>query len=524
MTGLITTADGKVLISGNQSSDNAMWVARIDNSSGTYALDTTFASGDLVQGIMQFNGHASPTVTSRYLAPIAIYGDGQITMVGTEDNGINNPYMSRAYDNPYTSQEPTYLGAKAAGTIDHTFGVGIEPNYAENGIVFLATAPDSNADQVARAVVVQDGNDNGLVVAIDGGCSLINGGNTNCIYLNIFDVDGLLNSSFNPNATSPLAPGQALVLGEFDNQYVNDILTFTAQDGFSRAILSGYATQTTPSLTGSLLMQYILNPSNPQLDLNFGGLNGNIRGLAFGDGKQLNTVGLQSTGRIIAGGLDQSNQGLLLGYTPAGNLDQSFGQGGTFVQGASGIYASVIDTQDRLVIAYNVSGTLTIARILADGSGLDTSFGIHGIVTTTITTVINNSNLRIAIDGSGNIVVATVETGGTTFKIARYASDNGDLLTAVNTIGSTMSLTNFTITKMLIDSNGAVIVIGYDQSSQNKIVVARLVYASTEYILDTTFNASAGFIKYGVDTISTQHSTGGSIHPEGRIIVAGSRL
>lgn len=518
----------KVLVGGYQSGTNNMWVARITAAGGTgaaYGLDSSFGGGD---GILTFNAGLAATPTARNLTSIALYGDGEISMVGTETSSTsptNNPFMARAYNSPYVTQTVSCLDAKAQGTNDATLGAGVSPNYVANGITFFAS--NDGVNQIAKAVVVmQNGNANNILVAADGTGSTI----TNpSIYLNMFSVDGLLDTDFvQSDSVGTIDAGQSLLLSMFPEQYVNDMLTFTTASGVSKAILAGYAYNTTLSKAGSLVMQCNLTPDVFGLDTSFGGLNGNSLGVAFGDGKSLNTVGLQSTGRIITGGLDQNNNGLLLGYTAAGNLDQSFGQGGTFVQGATGVYASVIDSSDRLVIAYIVGTSpkvVTLARILADGSGLDTTFGTNGIVTTTIATAVSNSNLRLALDASGNIVVAAVVTdaaSGTLFKIARYTS-LGVLSGSVATIGSTMALTALTITKMLVDINNTVVVVGYDNATSDMVVVTRLTYTSGAYALDTTFNGTAGFIKYAVNGTSTQATAGGLIHPDGRIIIAGAQ-
>ena len=527
LTNLIATADGNVLVSGNNTTTPFdMWVARI-TSLGVLDTDTFNPDGTagVVHGIMQFAADLAETPTARNSKSIAMYGDGQISMVGSETSSsgtIINPFMSRAYCNPYTTQEPVDLTSQAPGTNDLTFGVGIEPNYVENGISFYAITGGIN--QTARAAVMQNGNANGVVVALDGKST----SNTlnSYIYLNMFDVDGLLNTDFvQVSAPDNIDPGQMLVLSMFDQQYVNDMLTFTV-DGISKAILAGYAYNTALNTNASLLMQCVLTPNNPGLDSSFGGLNNNSLGVAFGDGRQLNTVGLQSTGRIITGGYDQDFNGLLLGYTPAGNLDQSFGQGGTFIQGATGIYTSAIDSFDRLVVAYNVGGTLTIARILADGSGLDETFADNGILSTTITTVFSNNRLRLAIDGLGNIVVVTVLTDEASFSIARYTSAgilSGDVATL---IGSDFgSLIHLDITKLLIDSNNAVVVVGSDLVDiTSQLFVVRCVYLSTEYILDETFNSdnTPGYIKYTIGGGDLGRSYGAFIHPDGRIIISGS--
>ena len=541
LTDLITTADGKILISGNQSGSNNMWVARLVNNAGAFALDTTFnpnATAGTIQGIMQFTAGTPATVSSRNLTSIAIYPDGQITMVGTEITSAipnNNPFMSRAYNNPYTTQEPLDLGAIAPGIVSATLGAGVAPNYVENGITFFATT--DGTDQRARVIVLQAGNNNGVVVACDGLST--SSPTSSQIYINMFDQDGLLNTLFKPTTIGNCAPGQALVLGSYDNQYVVDMDAITI-DGVSKAILAGYATNTALSLSGSLMIRYNLDPTNPGLDTTFGGFNGNPVGVAFGDAQTLNTIGEQSTGCIISTGLNYANDGIILRYTATGELDQTFGQSGMFVQGTTGIYTKFIDPQDRIVVGYNDgSNNMDIARILSDGSSLDQTFGTGGLVTDKITGLQAgvNINMRVAIDPSQNVIGFAVLSGGTSYSIARYTSAgvlSGEIATVLGT--SFGGLTALVMTKMLVDTNGAVILIGYDHDGVDNVIVARMVWTgsggSAHYILDPTFNAvdavknpngTPGYVKYEVDGTANQVTTVGFIHPNGTIYVAGSQ-
>ena len=538
LTNLVTTSDGLILISGNQSGLNDMWVARVYNNSGTYRLDTTFAPAPAaIPGIMQFSFDQAGTVTARNLAPIAMYGDGEIAMVGYEtDSGVTTSFMSRAYDTPFTAQELSCLDSKPQGTNDQTFGVTTND---VNGIAFYGSQNvDSSWSQRAKAVAMQD--DNTIIVALDGQTS---GSEQDQIFINIFDVDGLLDTTFNPNATTPFAPGQALVLNVFSGgQYINDMIAYTTPGGISKIILAGLAYNLTLNITGSLLIQYDI--TNVRLDQTFGGFNGNSAGVAFGDSKQLSSVGLQSSGRIITSGSNLLHQGLVLGYNPAGNLDQGFGQGGTFVQGTTGIYAQTIDTSDNILVAYNDgTGYVALARILSDGSSLDSTFGDYvsgssgpqtGVITTDISyrigIISEDNNIRVAMKTDGTIVLAAVINNGTAIVINTW-NQNGLEIIASNTI-STLSLTSFTITSLLVDQTGKVIVVGYDYSGGvGKIVVLRTQNESLE--LDTTFNAydpiknpngTPGYIKYEIDGDNNQATYKALIHPDGRIIIPGSQI
>jgi uncharacterized delta-60 repeat protein len=345
LTGVIATADGKLLISGNSTTSTyQMWVARITSGG---ALDTTtFNSGATggVAGIMQFAPGAAATPTARQLTSIAIYGDGEISLVGTEASSTstaNNPFMSRAYNTPYTTQQPIDLTAKPDGTNDVTLGASTT-SATNLGITFFGSSGANAASaQIARAIALQ--NNNNIVVAIDGGAAA--GTPTpSQIFLTKFDIDGVVVSGFG-------TAGQATVLSAYNNQYVQDMVTFTTVAGVNKAILAGYVTNTTLGSTSSLLLQY--NLDTPALDTTFGGFNGNPQGIAFGDGKQINSVVQQTSGRIIAAGISKDTLGLLLGYTSAGKLDNSFGNDGyVTVAGSTALFTHAVDSLNRVVVAY----------------------------------------------------------------------------------------------------------------------------------------------------------------------------
>jgi hypothetical protein len=249
--------------------------------------------------------------------------------------------MSRAYNTPYTTQQPIDLTAKPDGTNDVTLGASTTST-TDLGITFFGSSGANAASaQIARAIALQ--NNNNIVVAIDGGAAA--GTPTpSQIFLTKFDIDGVVVSGFG-------TAGQATVLSAYNNQYVQDMVTFTTVAGVNKAILAGYVTNTTLGSTSSLLLQY--NLDTPALDTTFGGFNGNPQGIAFGDGKQINSVVQQTSGRIIAAGISKDTLGLLLGYTSAGKLDNSFGNDGyVTVAGSTALFTHAVDSLNRVVVAY----------------------------------------------------------------------------------------------------------------------------------------------------------------------------
>lgn len=505
LTNLIATSDGNVLVSGYQATTSDMWVARVTVAGG---LDGTFGGAD---GIMTFSFDGGASV--RNLAGIAVYGDGEIAMVGTETNGTVNPFLAMAYNNPYVTQVDQSPDSKTIGTNDITLGASSTTS-TDLGVTFFASSgADVISGQVARSIALRDDND--FVVAVDGGLS--SGSSTpSDIFLQVFNIDGVADTTFGLAGS-----GYRTVLTTYDNQYVQDMVTFTTVAGVHKAILVGYATNTALSTTSSLLLQY--NVTTPGLDSSFGGLSGSPSGIAFGNGKQANVVGLQSNGRIIVGGQSQDDKGLLLGYTANGKMDKSFGSGGYLVASSTSnaLYTHVIDTENRVVIAYRdtVANNVFVARFLADGSGLDTSFSGDGLIDTGIVVGAGgNNNMRIAVDASDNVVVAMIASDGTTLTINSYTAANG---TPGTPFAPSLSLTAFTISRLLLDANGKVLIVGSDTNgaSADQVVIARINTALTA--LDTTFNTS-GYLKYGVAAGATQSATSALIHPDGRIVIVGS--
>lgn len=540
LTDIVAKEDGKLIVGGYQSGNNPMWVARMNNGG---SLDTTF--GNNSSGVLTFV-ISSSTKISRILQGLSVQNDGQLSVVGYETDGIiTDAYLVRLYLDPYQTALKKYEGASLIGTLDGTLGkvgsslVAKKNYYAENtkkiiddtkkregfrsttevGVTFFASpGADATYGQVAQAVALQDVNT--VVVAIDGAAT---SGGSSCIFINEFDVNGAPVTAFN-------GTGQATVPQYYQNEYVRDMVTFTTTAAVHKAILVGYATNTTLGITNSVVWQY--NLSAVGLDITFGGFNGNPAGIAFGIGKQAHVVGTQSNGRIIVGGLDQAGNGLIVGYSSHGKLDSSFGSNGSglFKQGTTGIYTHAIDTENRILIAYNDgSNNVAVARFLSDGSGLDTSFNTTGTTPGIINTadrisgISGNTNMKIAIDTNNQVV-------GSTFVVTRYYQ-NGTLASgtsiqetvviAATSLGGTSS-SLYTIAKLLIDTENKTIITAYDaHPTPNDIIVMRLT-ANLSGLDTTLFNASQGYISYQVSTGNTQVGTDALIHPDGRIIVVGS--
>ncbi len=528
LTNLKATSDGCVLLAGSQADGNHMWIARLVFENNEYALDITFNPQGIRPGVSTFS--FDNAATAKNLQAAAIYSDGQITIVGTQTNGTINPFLSRIYNTPYTTQELQCLNTQSMGSNDYTFGIKNPP---VNGFEFFAfTRSPELLGQAARAIALQ--NDQNIVVAVDG--QQEDDTDPSLIYINVFDTDGVLNQNFNAQGSTP---GQIVALSEFENQYVRDMMTMIADDGTYKALLAGYVTNQALNCSNSLLMQFILgsvdNFEQPGLDEAFGGYNGDSLGLAIGENSSQGFVlGKQSTGRIIISGFDPVNHvGLIQAYTPSGKLDQTFGRSGYFVQGAAGIYASVVDSFDRIIVGYSDDiGNLLLARILSDGSGLDTTFGIDGIFLLDYADVqaplTSQDSYKIVLDQAGNIYVAASLLDGTVLVLNKMDPNaaHGIYASSSFTQGDFGgSLYGLQIGSLLINQDNNLIVVGSDQES---LLIAQITTFDF-LLLDPAFNAqdTPGYIRYNISsdrTVRTTNMTGGLIHPDGRYIVIGHQI
>jgi uncharacterized delta-60 repeat protein len=515
VTGLTTSADGYALVVGTQSGTNNAWIARITAGG---ALDSSAFNPAAIGGVAGIFQYSTGTGTTAHVYNgVAVMADGTLSMVGYENStGTYVPTIVAVYNDPYTSQESQSPDSKAVGSFDLTLGVNPTWTSSNKGITFFGSGSSASYGQVAEAIALYD--DNNILVAMDGG----NATSANSsIFLNTFDNDGILNPNFGTAGQATVLQGSASPTSpNYQNQYVTDMVTFTTAAGVHKALLAGYVQNTTLGTYDSLLLQYITTPGANALDTaNFGGYAGSPAGIAFGDGKQAFVVGQQSTGRIVVGGLSQDNLGLLLGYTSTGKLDNSFGNSGyqSTNTGTTGIYTHAIDTQNRVVIAYNNgSNAVAVARFLADGSGLDTSFTSP----TAFGVISGNTNLKVAVDSSNQVYAGAINTSNSLL-VNIYLATGGASPSVTGTITATQ-LGNasgvYTLTKLIVDAQGNTIAVMYDTNLQ-QVVVARLTSA---LILDTTFNTT-GYIRYAVaDATTSNVATDAMIHPDGRILVVGS--
>jgi uncharacterized delta-60 repeat protein len=168
-------------------------------------------------------------------------------------------------------------------------------------------------------------------------------------------------------------------------------------------------------------------------------------------------VAIQANGSMIVAGEflpAGSLNAYILGYTPGGSLDSTFGSGGiatlgnvsrfhaiTVVPATSPVHANEILAAGDMSEPFAAFGSFLIALYQPNGT-LDTSFGSEGLAQTTIgmgRSVVNG----VAVQPDGKIVAvgSVAYSGGTEIAIARY-NPNGTLDTSFGSGGVVTTLTS----------------------------------------------------------------------------------
>ena len=234
-----------------------------------------------------------------------------------------------------------------------------------------------------------------------------------------------------------------------------------------------------------------------QLDTTFGS-NGTVT-TTLPAPNSVEAIALQTSNgtlaRIVVGAIFQNASGqqsmALIGYTPSGKLDTTFGtSGGTETFNVPGensrLFGIAVDPLDNSIIAVgdsHGSGTpseLTIACFTASG-GLDTTFGTGGYVTESFAT----SGCAVALDSSGNIVVSGVAANGNLL-IARFGETGAlDTTFGPNNQGYADDFDyspEGVRDSVLIQSDGKIVAVGQDANG-----VTAVVRYNANGSVDTTF-------------------------------------
>jgi uncharacterized delta-60 repeat protein len=385
---------------------------------------------------------------------VAIQSDGKIVVAGSTRNLPNNNYRF------------SLLRFNTNGHPDNSFGF--------NGKV---VTDFNSANAVAVSISIQS---DGKIVA----AGYSNTGTANKFAMARYNPDGSLDNTFD---------GDGRLTNNFNA--VNSIALQT--DG--KIIAAGSANSGSYNVFSLIRLNQDGSPDN-----SFNG-NGNITTVIGSYGSIINSVTLQSDGKIVAAGLSKTlnvnnnyiNSFTIARYNTNGSLDNSFDNDGiviTSFNGSSGDVKTVAIQNDGKITAAGQSGlSFALVRYNSNGSN-DNSFDGDGILVTTNNSVYNKLS-GMALQPDGKIITAGSSESPATFyddfALARLNNDgsfdnsfDGDGKVITN-IGSSFDRPQ----ALTVQNDGKIVAAGYgatvDLGHANRIALVRY---NTDGTLDNSFD------------------------------------
>jgi uncharacterized delta-60 repeat protein len=531
---------GKIIVGGNFTSYNGTSVNRIARLNSDGSLDTSFASAS--------------TGFNSFVKSLDIDSNGKIAVGGyfTSYNGTPMNYVARLNTDGSidTSFTPTGTGVNyialslkidsnnkvVLGGYFSSYDINVA-NYAmrlnSDGTFDTGFAsPGSLANNVVSSVFIQQ---NGKIL-LGGYFSAYAGVATDGLVR--VNTDGTIDTGFTPshtgfnNFTTSLdldTNGKLIVGGDFtayngitrnriarinndgtlDTSFtptgigLNQRVNTLELDTNGKIIIGGYFT----SYNGVTRNNIARLNSDGTLDTSFvpqgTGLNAYVESIA-----------IESTGKIVVGGYfgayDSTNINGIARLNADGSLDTSFAPTGTGLN--NGVKAVAIDTNGKILVgggftSYNGAPSNYIARLNSDGS-LDTSFAPTG-------TGLNNAVQAIAIESSGKILVGgnfTSYNGTIRYYIARLNSD-GSLDSSFAPTGNGFDSIVYSITITPSEK----IIVGGSSNYFNGIRKNRIIGLNYDGSIDNNFNVGEGFLGEGVIFNSAVKATDTRIYIAGKI-------
>lgn len=255
--------------------------------------------------------------------------------------------------------------------------------------------------------------------------------------------------------------------------------------------------------------------SNGDLDPTFGHGGTVVTPIAGGDGDEARSVAIQADGRIVVAGTDSWRKFALVRYRSNGTLDPSFGNDGivrTNFSPGDDVAWDVAIQPDGKIVAVGAAGFgqrgFQLARYRRNGA-LDPTFGHGG----TVVTEYHGANARsVVVQPNGRIVVAGYNMRG--LALARYRPD-GRLDRSFSRNGRAARVWGIFALAVALQPDGRIVVAGdYD------IFRFGLARFRRNGRLDRTFGGD-GVVTQEVDG-AEQGANGVLIQPDGRIVATGS--
>lgn len=220
---------------------------------------------------------------------------------------------------------------------------------------------------------------------------------------------------------------------------------------------------------------------------------------------------------------------LVLQYTPSGNPDVGFGNGGVFMYGGTGMDrgfdATVQEDQKIVITGSMVSGkqdNVLLIRLNPDGT-MDRAFGNEGVVQYSSPGDYADYGNYVAVQEDGKIVIsgaAGIE-GAFELLVLRFNQDGspdpsfGD--GGVVHYGDVGGKDDYGFAH-IIQRDGKIVIAGYtEESSSDEVLVVRL---DPRGIPDLAFGTAGEFVWNGPGD-SRDYGQGIALQPDGKIVVTG---
>lgn len=478
LTNLTGVSDGKVMLTGFASESNpVMLTMRVASIGNVASLDATFNSQGATPGV----------VPMQIENEVANYNARVATDVAIQSNsGMHGNLMYSAYEKQTSSQSTpeifSLFGASGTTQVQRFPITDQQPGTLDISLAGVgAYAVDLVEGQATAVYAYPNGNvHEGLILlGMDAG--------TDILIARVNQTTLAYDTTFNPDGDVP---------GILQIQNLSGLENIMV-DGDNNIIING---------TNAIPQGWARRISNDGLIT-----------IAFNmpsDIISTHMVYQQQSGRYIVTG-STNTIGTMVAFqdvvvAPAAGLavDTSFNPlafipGRYNVIGSTSLYSLAINVDDSIYAPYKdvVTNVLTIAKVVANGAGLDQTFNASSPYSGKLATVIipdSTAVVRLVLDSSNNVIVAASCDDAASLKAFR-CNVNGGTSTQF-TIGgivgfnhvatlSTAPLTAGVVLHALLeDEDGKTILVGSNSSSSRGAMFA--VRLATTGDLDTTWNPS----------------------------------
>jgi len=263
---------------------------------------------------------------------------------------------------------------------------------------------------------------------------------------------------------------------------------------------------------------------NGLLDSSFG--NGGKVVTPVGSGAQANAVAIQKDGKIVVAGygtVQSTAHFAVVRYNSNGSLDTSFNFSGiasfAFHNGADAATGVAIQPNGMIVVVGNTSnGTphMAIARVNANGQGLDPAFGTSGKTEPNVESGAAVGN-AVAVQSNGKIAIAGGSPNGL---LAVRLNSNGSPDTGFSGDGAAtvQPQTTGVAYAVAVQSNGSITIAGSSSNgTKSNFAVARFTSDGTP---DASFSGPGWVIT--VMGTGNDVARGVNIQPDGKIVISGT--